>query len=165
MNIAVIGTGNKEKALRFKVYAGQFGKILAEKGHTLITGAGEGISKLVVDAYRLHGGCRYTAFLPFLLAMKDYGEEIGPKPDFTVKTEGSYTKRNEIMISTCDGVVLVGDGGKSTLGEVVLAFEYKKPISVLTSVDSRIAEIAKTRIFKGDLFVTQNVVYALDRVV
>jgi uncharacterized protein (TIGR00725 family) len=131
MKILVIGTWHEEKAIIAKKEAEEIGKILAERGHTLITGAGTGISSLVVSSYKKHKGKKYLAYLPSKKEIERVGEELGPTPDEAIQTELDYPERNLLMLKNCNGIIAL-HGGLGTFTEIINGFmDYKKKVSVI----------------------------------
>lgn len=120
MKTLVSGTWRRDKALLYQAQAETLGKGLAEAGHILVTGAGTGMSQLVVEAYRRHKGQRYIAYLPLKACMEEVGEEIGPTPDEVVQTNLDYPGRNVRMVSDVERLVLM-PGGLGTLTEAIHA--------------------------------------------
>lgn len=135
MKIFVAGTWREHKAALFKKEAEEFGKLLAARGHTLITGGGTGISEIVVNSYKLNKGKKYIAYLPSLRSMREVGEEIGPKPDKIINTNLDYPSRNAFMVKNCDAMI-VFHGGLGTLAEITHAVkDYNKKVSVINKGD------------------------------
>lgn len=135
MKILVVGTWQKHKAAPFRKEAEELGRLLAEGGHTLISGGGEGISEMVVDSYKSNNGKKYIAYLPALKYMREVGEEIGSKPDKTVKTNLDYPMRDALIVKNCDGIVAL-QGGLGSLTEIIHAVkDYNKKVSVINKGD------------------------------
>ncbi|MEA3248535.1 MAG: hypothetical protein U9Q73_02405 [Nanoarchaeota archaeon] len=131
MKILVIGTWQKEKALKFKDEAELVGKILAERGYILISGAGTGVSEIVVNSYRENEGIEYIAYIPSIKEMEKVGEKIGPEPDTIIKTELEYPERDVKLVKESDAVLAI-NGGLGTLTEMVHAIkDYGKKVSVI----------------------------------
>ncbi|MFA5303158.1 MAG: LOG family protein [Candidatus Nanoarchaeia archaeon] len=131
MNVLIIGYWDEKKAAAYKTEAESLGELLAKNNHSLISGGGIGVSKWVVNSYRLNNGKKYTAYFPSEEEMKKVDEKIGPFPDETIETAGTYTTRNECMIKDSDIIVAL-PGGIGTLGEIITAVkDYKKQVFVL----------------------------------
>ena len=131
MKILIIGTWQKEKALKSKNEAERVGKILAERGHILISGGGTGVSEIVVNSYKKNKGIKYIAYLPSVKEMERVGEKIGPEPDKIIKTGLEYPERNINLIKESDAVVAI-NGGLGTLTEIIHAIkDYDKKVAVI----------------------------------
>ena len=131
MKILIIGSWQKEKALKFKDVAEQVGKVLAERGHILVSGAGTGVSEIVVNSYRKNGGTKYIAYIPAIKEMEKVGEKIGPEPDVTIQTGLDYPGKNIELVKGSDAVIAL-NGGLGTLTEIVHAIkDYGKKVSVV----------------------------------
>ena len=135
IKILVVGTWRKHKAAPFRKEAEELGCLLAEGGHTLISGGGEGISKMVVDSYKSNNGKKYVSYLPALKYMRRVGEKIGPKPDKIVKTNLDYPMRDALIVKNCDGIIAL-QGGLGSLTEIIHAVkDYNKKVSVISKSD------------------------------
>lgn len=131
MNVLIIGYWNESKASIYRKEAKDLGEIIAKNNHLLITGGGLGVSKLVVDSYRLNNGIKYTAYFPSTEEMEKIGDKIGPLPDEIIETKGNYNVRNDCMIKDSD-IIIALPGGIGTLGEVITAVkDYKKQVFVI----------------------------------
>jgi len=131
MKILIIGTWNPEKAKNYESFAGQIGKELAKKGHILVSGAGTGISELVVKNYKLNQGKKYIAILTSKECREAFGEDIGPTPDEIIDTGMDYPSRNVELVKYCDAVIAM-PGTLGTLTEVIHAInDYGKKVAVL----------------------------------
>jgi len=131
MKILILGSWQKEKAQFYKKEAEELGKVLADEGHTLISGGGTGISELVINSYKKHGGKHYTAYILSKKEMEKVGEQIGPKPDKLIETNLDYPERNVVMVRECDGAIAI-HGGLGTLTEIIHAVkDYNKKVSVI----------------------------------
>ena len=131
MKILVIGTQQKKKALKSKNKAEQIGKVLAERGHVLVSGGGTGISEIVVNSYKKNKGVKYIAYFPSMKEMKKVGEEIGPEPNITIKTDLEYPARDIELVKENDAIIAI-NGGLGTLTEIIHAIkDYDKKVSVI----------------------------------
>ena len=131
MKIGMFGSWQKEKAIECEKEAKEIGKILAERGHILVSGGGEGISKFVVESYRKNKGKKFIAYFPSKTIMKKVGENPGPKPDEAIDTNVDYPERNLIMIRNCDAILAL-HGGLGTLSEMIAAIkDYGKKVSII----------------------------------
>ncbi len=131
MKILIIGTWQKHKAITCKAEAEHIGKLLAERGHILMSGGGTGISELVANAYRNHNGKKYIAYFPASEEMERVGEEQGPEPDEKIQTDLDYPGRNCFMVKECDAVIAL-HGGLGALTEAIHAVkDYGKKVVVI----------------------------------
>ena len=131
MKILIIGSWQKEKALKFKDIAEQVGKIIAERGHVLVSGAGTGVSEIVVNSYRKNWGTKYIAYILAIKEMEKVGEKIGPEPDVTIQTGLDYPGKNIELVKGSDAVVAL-NGGLGTLTEIIHAIkDYGRKVSVI----------------------------------
>ncbi|MBR9707481.1 MAG: hypothetical protein GOV15_03530 [Candidatus Diapherotrites archaeon] len=161
MKVAIVGSWKAENAASVKEDAEQIGKALAERGHTIVSGAGTGISALVVNAYRENKGKKYIAYLPSKEEREKSKEELGPEPDELVDTNTDYPERNIIMMRNID-VVIALHGGVFTLTEIIHASkDYKKKVAVIDNgkLASWINAIEKLR---KRVLLTTNIQEALD---
>jgi predicted Rossmann-fold nucleotide-binding protein len=131
MEVLVIGYWNQNKSIFYKNEAEKIGEIIAKNNHSLITGGGVGMSKLVVDSYRLNNGKKYTAYFPSFEEMIKIGDKLGPVPDLIIETKGDYVTRNTQMIKKSDLIIAL-PGGIGTLGEIINAIkDYKKNVLLI----------------------------------
>jgi len=130
-SVTIIGTWRKAKALPAKKWAEQVGQLIAEQGLELISGAGTGISELVVNSYRRHGGKKYTTYLVAPKYMKIVGEKLGPRPDKIIQTKQDYPGRNLTMAKKTElAIALTGNMG--VLEEIIFnAKDYNHPVIVI----------------------------------
>jgi uncharacterized protein (TIGR00725 family) len=134
MKIVMLGSWEKHKAALCKKEAEEIGKLLAEKGHILVSGGGTGVSELVVNSYRKNKGKQYICYIPSKEQMEKVGEELGPKPDKLIETNVDYPERNIIMVRECDALIAL-HGGLGTLTEIIHAIkDYNKKVSDRKSV-------------------------------
>jgi len=160
MKILVLGTWEKQKALSCKDEASEVGKLLAVKGHTIISGGGTGVSEIVVNSYKENKGENYTAYLPSRKEMERVGEKLGPEPDKIIQTDLDYPERNIKMVRECDGVISL-HGGLGTLTEIIHAVkDYNKKVSVIDTGEfaSLIRSIPE---LKDKVFISSNIEEAI----
>jgi len=131
MKVLIVGTWEKSKALVSKIEAEKIGRLLAEKGFTLVSGGGEGISEIVVGSYKAHNGKEYICYIPSKEQMEFVGENLGPEPDKLIETNLDYPERNIVMVRECDAVIAL-NGGLGTLTEIIHAVkDFNKKVSVI----------------------------------
>jgi hypothetical protein len=131
MKICIFGSWQAHKAVEYKKEAGEIGKLIAERGHILMSGGGTGISKFVVESYRKNKGKKFIAYFPSEKVRKRVGEKKGPKPDEFVNTNMDYPERNLTMVKNCDAIIAI-HGGLGTIAEMIHAVkDYHKKVSVI----------------------------------
>ena len=163
MKILIVGSWEKEECLVCQKEAEQVGKLLAEKGHILVSGAGTGISELVVNSYKANKGKKYVAYIPSKKEMEKVGEKLGPQPDELIETNLDYSERNIVMVKNCDGLIAL-HGGLGTLTEVIHAVnDYNKKVSIIDK--GQLAEWVKCiHKIKEKVFLTSDVKKAVEYV-
>jgi hypothetical protein len=161
MKILMLGSWQAHKAITCKEEAEEIGKELAERGHTLISGGGTGISKLVVESYKKNKGKQFIAYFPSEKIMKEVGEEKGPKPDKEIETNVDYPERNLIMIRDCDAIIAL-HGGLGTIAEMIHATkDYGKKIALIDTKE--LAEWAKAiPPLRDKVFITKDIKKAIE---
>ncbi|MCX6784722.1 MAG: hypothetical protein NTV81_02160 [Candidatus Komeilibacteria bacterium] len=107
MNILVLGSWHPQKGQEQAKVAEELGRLLAERGHILITSPSSGFQGLTAQSYKKHGGKKFIGFYPNLDLMKTVGEEILVEPDEKIMTEEDYVFRNLLQIRQADGVIAV----------------------------------------------------------
>lgn len=163
MRILVVGPWKKEEALDHKNEADELGRILAERGHIIISGGGTGVSELVVNSYKLNKGRKYVAYIPSKKEMEKVGEKLGPNPDELIETNLDYPERNIVMVKNCDGLIAL-HGGLGTLTEIIYAVnDYNKKVSIIDK--GKLADWAK-RIYKikEKSFITADIKKAVEHI-
>ncbi len=131
MKILIAGTWDEKMAISAEKEANEIGEILAKNGHTLVSGAGTGISGLAVKSYKENKGKRYIAYLTSKGERLRIGEEIGIDPDEIVHTGLDYPMRNALMLQNCDAVIAL-HGRLGTLAEIIhIVNDYKKKVVVM----------------------------------
>ena len=161
MKILIIGSWHKEKALKYKKEAEQVGEIIAKRNHTLISGAGTGISEIVVNSYKKNKGIKYIAHIPSIKEMKRVDEKIGPKPDKIIKTNLDYPMRDIVLVKESDAIIAI-DGGLGTLTEIIHAIkDYNKKVSVIDfgELPKWIKKISE---LKDSVMITSNIEKAIN---
>jgi hypothetical protein len=161
MKILVIGSWEKCRAVSCKEEATKIGKLLAEKGHILISGGGTGVSEIVVNSYKENKGKKYTAYLPSKKEMEKVGEQLGPEPDEIIHTELDYPERNIIMVKNCD-CVLACPGGLGTFTELIHATaDYKRKVALIDKGDI-VSWVKAIPYLKEKVFITSDINKALE---
>ena len=110
----------------------ELGKMVAEKGIILITGATTGAPYWVARAAKIAGGM-VIGMSPAVSEeahLKSYHLPVDYH-DFIIYTGFDYTVRNLLLTRSSDAIILVC-GRIGTLNEFTIAFENNKPIGILT---------------------------------
>lgn len=132
MQIFVAGTSKDSKASAFRNSAYLLGRLIAEAGYDLGSGAGSGIAKYVVEGYRSVGSRgRVRFYLPLRSAMDRVEEEVGEGADEIIETELDYPMRNVFQVRASDALFIL-TGGDGTLEEAVTALaDYSLPVAAV----------------------------------
>lgn len=160
--ITVCGTWNKDIAEFSKKIALEVGREIARRDLILISGAGEGVSKYVVEGYRSNGGRLYTALLAAPQHILRNGGKLGPEPDQTIKLDTDYPQRNLEMLRRSERIIAL-NGGLGTLTEIINAsYDYKLPVAVIRFgwFSKIVDQISK--VYPLDIYHTENIPEAID---
>lgn len=147
--IAVLGSSSGLEAS--ESLADKLGKIIAEKGFTLITGAGEGLPLKAAASAKKAGGLviGMSAEENAAAHKKAHPKQ---KDEFTFVAYTGFGKkgRNVVLVRSADAVVTVG-GSIGTLNEFTIAYDEGKVIGVLEGsggVSDQIRELEKLGQYK-----------------
>ena len=112
--------------------AEQVGKRIAERGHTLITGATTGLPDYAAKGAKEAGGIS-IGFSPAVSRREHVKSYRLPTKyyDSILCTGFDYTGRDLLLVRSADAVVTIG-GRIGTLQEFAVAFEEKTPIGIVT---------------------------------
>lgn len=116
--IAVIGGRRVEKALLLE--AETVGRLIAQKGATLVCGGLSGVMKAASKGAKSEGGLT-VGILPH-----DHSKEANQYIDIPIAT-GLGIGRNVIIARTADALIAVG-GEYGTLSEIAFALQMGKPV-------------------------------------
>ena len=161
MKIMICGSWRKENAEKYRDDLVLAGREIAIRGHILHSGAGMGISKIVVESYKNNSGQKYIAYLVNKKEMEKVGEEIGPEPDEIIETNLDYPQRNIELVKSCEGAIIF-PGSLGTLTETIhAAIDYSKKVVVFDkgNVAEWVKMIPKLR---KRIFLTDSIKEALD---
>jgi uncharacterized protein (TIGR00725 family) len=100
------------------------GEALAARGHVVLTGGGPGVMEAVCRGAKRCGGTT----IGFLGGMDR--SEANPFVDHALPTGLGWELRSQLMVRSCDVLLLVG-GGAGSLAEVIAAYAHKKPVVML----------------------------------
>lgn len=123
--------------------AEQMGRMIAERGMVLVTGATTGIPFLAAKGAKEAGGIviGLSPAASKLAHIKSYRLPI-EYHDLIVYTGFDYSGRNLLLTRTADAVITIC-GRVGTLNEFTIAFEDKKPQGVLTGTGGESDEIER----------------------
>ena len=123
--IAVIGSGEgvDEGTLAL---AGTVGRLLAQRGATLVTGGRGGIMEAAS-----HGASEAGGLVVGVLPGTDAGD-ANAYVDVAIPTGLGFAMRNVITIRMADAVIMIS-GEVGTLAEAVLAYQHGKPLVAVAS--------------------------------
>lgn len=118
--------GSKTEDPAVLAMAEAFGAALSRRGYNLVCGGGAGTMEAACRGFRQFDGAgRSIGILP--------GAEHGwgnPHVDITLPTGIGYA-RNALVVQAGQAVVAVG-GASGTLSELALAWQFGRPLAVLT---------------------------------
>ncbi len=161
MKILVSGTWHPKTAEEYRSQAYEVGDLLAKRGHILVTGAGTGMSELVVNGYKQNKGEKYVAILTSKEQREAVGEELGPEPDEIIETNMDYPSRNVELVKYCDAIIAL-PGSLGSLTEVIHAInDYGKSVVVL-SIGPLADMIKHIPGVKEKVFLTENIKEMVD---
>ncbi|OAA30028.1 hypothetical protein AT15_00505 [Kosmotoga arenicorallina S304] len=125
MKIAVIGySGNLENSSikRVSNTCVSLGRLIAQRGHILLTGGRDGVMELVSRGARQAGG-EVIGILPFDEAGNEYN-------NLNINTGMDYLMRSLVLVRSADLVIAIG-GEVGTLYEIISAYAYGKTVVLL----------------------------------
>lgn len=130
--ICVSGAAKGESVEEGRILASHLGKAIANAGHSLLTGATNGLPDYAARAYKKAGGkmsvgispasSRQEHILKYRLPIDAY--------DTILFTGLHYVGRDALLINSADAVVSLG-GRLGTLHEFTIAMETRTPIGFL----------------------------------
>ena len=128
MKILVIGRWNPKKLGKYVKHANDLGKLLAERGHTLVASPSSGFQGLVAKSYKENNGTHFIGYYPNLEQMNTIGEVTLIEPDERIYTDADYPIRNILQIKGADCVIAV-TGGAGVLTEIIASVkDYNLPL-------------------------------------
>lgn len=147
--IGVMGSSgkapNEAEGQRLTSLAERLGKVIAERGCVLVTGATTGFPNVVSRAARQHGG--WTIGISPASSREEHVSRYALPDDgvdVIIYTGFGLKGRNVINVRTSDVVIIFG-GGIGTLNEFTIAYDEGKVVGVLVGtggIADRIKEIA-----------------------
>lgn len=143
IQIAIAGSSDEkplEKAERkAREFARELGKYKDEV--VLLTGGRGGIMRIVSEEFRKAGG-----IVVGILPERQEGNEFNT---IRIKTGMDFVERSAVMINSADVLVVLG-GGIGTMVEALMAYDYGKPLIILTDTgyaSDRLELLAKDSYF------------------
>lgn len=145
LQIAVIGSAGKSDykkggwaTKRMEACAYELGKLIAEKGATVVTGGKDGIMEAAAQGAKENGGLTVG-----VVKGKKRGTSNG-YTDVEVVSGMEADGMDELLITLmADGLIVVG-GGAGTLQEIALAYRNNKPVVVLPTYGGWAKKVAGT---------------------
>jgi len=134
IQIGIIGSAGKEeypektKSLS-KIYeiAKDLGRFIAQRNAILITGGKGGVMESAAKGAKSKGGITVG------IVRGDSRNTANRYIDIEISANTSGEGEEDILVSSCDGIIVVG-GGAGTLQELACAYRKKKPIVVCSAV-------------------------------
>lgn len=129
MQIGVFGSHNVSSSSACKKVAYKVGKLIAEGGHVLITGASSGVSKLATKGAREKKGL-VVAVSPESSKWSTTNSVCHDNLSVLICTGLPYKMRNVITVMSCDACIFIS-GGYGTLNEFTIAIDHEKPCIII----------------------------------
>ncbi len=127
MRIGVIGYSGdikSEKILSLKSLSYELGSLIAQRGHILFSGGRDGIM------YYVSKGCTDSEGISVGVLPYNNVDEGNEYLTIPLTTGLSMDMRSNIMLSSVDGVIMIG-GEIGTLYELIISYSYKKPTVII----------------------------------
>jgi uncharacterized protein (TIGR00725 family) len=134
--IGVIGSSSAEKAVLDAAY--EVGREIIKAGFSLICGGLGGVMEAACRGAYNEAGENSGRIIGILPGTSRY--DANPYVDIAILTGMGYA-RNCIIACSADAIVAVS-GGSGTLSELALAWQYGKPIVVLTGLPGFCASLS-----------------------
>jgi uncharacterized protein (TIGR00725 family) len=140
--ICVSGAHNGHSVEEGKALAASLGKIIAEKGHSLLTGATVGLPNYAAEAYKAAGGKMSVGISPASSKIEHVLKYRLPTKayDTILYTGLHYVGRDALLINSSDAVMSIG-GRTGTLHEFAISMETDTPIGFLQGAGGVSTEI------------------------
>ena len=158
MKISIYGSAGDDSDKLAIEYAREIGKLLAEHGHTIITGGSPGVPFEAASAAFKAGG-RVIGYSPATNKEEHQTKFNDPIDCFTElvfvpenyqyvgNRIACYKYRNISTVMNCDKVIIIG-GRYGTLDEFIQAYEFGREIGVLKNTKGA-AEIIATDVMES----------------
>jgi hypothetical protein len=136
MRVSVIGGGTVSSGEVHYERAEQVGKLLAERGHTVVCGGRGGVMEAACKGASEAGG-RSIGILPG-------ADRSAANPFLTVAiATGMGNARNALVVLNGDGAIAI-DGATGTLSEIGHALDFGRPVAGLDTHEIRGVEALET---------------------
>lgn len=158
MKVSIYGSAGDDSDKVAVEYAREIGKLLAEHGHIVITGASPGVPfEAALAAF--NAGGQVVGYSPATNQNEHetkFNDPIGcftklifipPDYQYANSRVACYKYRNISTIMNCDKVIIIG-GRYGTLDEFIQAYEFGKEIGVLKNTKGA-AEIIATDVMES----------------
>ncbi len=129
MQIGVFGSHNISSSPICKKIAYEVGKLIAEGGHVLVTGASRGVSELATKGAREKNGL-VVAVSPESSKCSTSNSVCHDNLSVLIRTGMPYKMRNVITIMSCDVCIFIS-GGYGSLNEFTVAIDQEKPCIII----------------------------------
>jgi len=125
IQIAIAGSSDEKPLEKAKRKAREFARELGRYKDevVLLTGGRGGIMRIVSEEFRKAGG-----IVVGILPERQEGNEFNT---IRIKTGMDFAERSAVMINSADVLVVLG-GGIGTMVEALMAYDYGKPLIILT---------------------------------
>ncbi len=140
--ICVSGASKGRSVEEGKVLAMAAGRVVAEAGHSLLTGATIGLPNYAAESYKKAGGKMSVGISPAASKVEHVIKYRLPTEayDTILYTGLHYIGRDSLLINSSDAVISLG-GRLGTLHEFTIAMESDTPIGFLEGTGGVSAEI------------------------
>ena len=130
--ICVSGAARGDSVEEGKALAVEMGVVIAEAGHSLLTGATIGLPNYAAEAYKKAGGRMSIGISPASSKIEHVMKYRLPTLayDSILYTGLHYVGRDTLLITSADAVISIG-GRIGTLHEFTIAMEVEKPVGFL----------------------------------
>lgn len=129
MQIGVFGSHHIDSASAANKIAYKTGRLIAEGGHVLITGASTGISAIAAKGANDHKGI-VVAISPEIEKVPMTNSIDHHDTSVLILTGMPYKMRNVISVMSCDVCIFIS-GGYGTLNEFTIAVDNMRPCVVI----------------------------------
>lgn len=126
-----------------KELAAAAGKVVAQSGHGLFTGATVGLPNVAAESYKKHGGKMSLGISPASSKIEHVLKYRLPTEayDAIMYSGMHYVGRDALLINSSDAVISIG-GRLGTLHEFTIAMETDTPIGFIQGAGGISSEIA-----------------------
>lgn len=149
--ICVSGAAKGHSVEEGKALAEAAGKMLAEMGYSLLTGATIGLPNYAAEAYKKAGGKMSVGISPASSKIEHVLKYRLPTKayDTIIYTGLHYVGRDALLIGSADAVISIG-GRLGTLHEFTIAMETETPIGFLQGAGGISEEIKAILMAAGE---------------